>query len=139
MAAKPNDDDDMFVPDENEPELAKELDKAMGYIIRALNIFDKLGVSQDLVLKLVAIRARLRWHPDVDKDGVPMFSDWLTDPAQRKIRGSSSAASASRTKVSKFTRKIKRLKTSPEAKETVVSYFDLMFDALACAVKAKRT
>jgi hypothetical protein len=64
MDTESTDDDDTFVPDENEPEVAKSLDHAMSNIARALNTLHKLGVPQDLVLKLVESRANLRSRAD---------------------------------------------------------------------------
>jgi hypothetical protein len=132
--AEPVDD---YVPDEHEREAARELDQAMANIARALNTFHKLGLSQELILKLVESRAQLRWQVNIDKDGVPTLSQMLDDPTQRKLRGSSSAARASQTQASKFKLKIERIGKLTEAETTVWPYFELMYEALHWVLKAR--
>jgi hypothetical protein len=103
-----------FYDDTDEPEAAKELDKAMANIARALHVFHQRGVPQDLVLRLVERRSNLRWQADVDE--VPTLSQLIGDPTAEKIAGTSAKARASQTMASKFKGKLNRINTDPEAR-----------------------
>lgn len=142
---------DAFYDDTDEPEAAKELDNAMANIVRAIHAFHKWGVPQDLVLRLVERRSNFQWQADVDE--VPMLSQLIGDPAADKIPGTSAKARASQTRASKFKGKLNRINTDPKARaimwppdapdapdvpDAPRSYFDLMFDALLCIMKAMK-